>query len=702
MAVLGNLRKNSFVLISVIGMALFAFVIAGVFDGKGYSSQEPIGFVDDEEISIEEFRNQVDFLETSYNLSGMMAVNNVWDQTVRNSVLNKQFDLSGVSSGRDHIEFIIAQNPKFNSDPRFLNDAGIFEIEKFVDFIVELKTTSSQSYEQWQKQESVFESQSNEKIYFDLIKAGINYSFKDGEYEYLLQNDRVDIEYVQIPYSSVPDSIIKLKNSEVEKFIKSNESDFKVEASRNIEYVLFEEKPSLEDENDTKKILQEFLIEKTEYNNVSKLEETSPSLLTAKNLTEFINQYSEIKFDSIYLPKGSLPTNDANILFNLNKDQTYGPYLDGEYFKISRMLDRKTGGNVRASHILISYEGSQRASSQINRSKSEAKKEANRILKLVRKNPDSFSALAFEFSDGPSKSSGGDLGFFQENQMAKPFNDFVFSKREGSIGLVETDFGFHVINVVAKEDIVLLASVAIKNVPSDETSDKTFNMATKFEINLSKNNNLNTLAKENNYEIKIASGIKILDDNLPGLTNQRRLVQWLFTDEVKIDSYKRFDLSNGGYLIAQVKAIKQDGLSSVQDASFTAVPKVRNQKKAQLIIKQNKSFQSLDELASANNSEIKKALALNQKNATISGAGREPLLVGYAFGLKINEISDFIIGENGVYKIKVLKNNKSSNLENYSSYTNQLLVPSRSNVLSNVFQAAKESSEIIDNRSIYY
>ena len=702
MAVLGNLRKNSFVLISVIGMALFAFVIAGVFDGKGYSSQEPIGLVDDQEISIEEFRNQVDFLETSYNLSGMMAVNNVWDQTVRNSVLNKQFDLSGVSSGRDHIEFIIAQNPKFNSDPRFLNDAGIFETEKFVDFIVELKTNSSQSYEQWQKQESIFESQSNEKIYFDLIKAGINYSFKDGEYEYLLQNDRVDIEYVQIPYSSVPDSIIKLKNSEVEKFIKSNESDFKVEASRNIEYVLFEEKPSLEDENDTKKILQEFLIEKTEYNNVSKLEETSPSLLTAKNLTEFINQYSEIKFDSIYLPKGSLPTNDANILFNLNKDQTYGPYLDGEYFKISRMLDRKTGGNVRASHILISYEGSQRASSQINRSKSEAKKEANRILKLVRKNPDSFSALAFEFSDGPSKSSGGDLGFFQENQMAKPFNDFVFSKREGSIGLVETDFGFHVINVVAKEDIVLLASVAIKNIPSDETSDKTFNMATKFEINLSKNNNLNTLAKENNYEIKIASGIKILDDNLPGLTNQRRLVQWLFTDEVKIDSYKRFDLSNGGYLIAQVKAIKQDGLSSVQDASFTAVPKVRNQKKAQLIIKQNKSFQSLDELAFANNSEIKKALALNQKNATISGAGREPLLVGYAFGLKINEISDFIIGENGVYKIKVLKNNKSSNLENYSSYTNQLLVPSRSNVLSNVFQAAKESSEIIDNRSIYY
>ena len=397
-----------------------------------------------------------------------------------------------------------------------------------------------------------------------------------------------------------------------------------------------------------------------------------------------------------------MPTNDANILFNLNKNQTYGPYLDGEYFKISRMLDKKIGGNIRASHILISYQDSQNASPLINRSKSEAKKEANRILKLVRKNPDSFSALAFEFSDGPSKSSGGDLGFFQEGGMVKQFNDFVFSKKVGSLGVVETDFGFHVINVVAKEDIVLLASIAIKNVPSDNTSDNTFNLATKFEINLSKNQNLNALAKENNYEVKLASGIKILDDNLPGLTNQRRLVQWLFSNEAKVNSFKRFDLSQGGYLIAQVTVLKEEGLSSVQDASFTAVPKVRNKKKAELIIKQNKSIKSLEDLANNNNTEIKKALALNQKNATISGAGREPLVVGYAFGVELDQISDFIIGENGVYKLKVVKKNKAVNLENYSSYSNQLLLPSRSNVSNGVFQSAKESAVIIDNRSVYY
>ena len=702
MAILGSLRKNSVVLITVIGMALFAFVISGVFDGKGYVAQDPIGMVNDQDLSIEEFRNQVDFLERSYNLSGMNAVNSVWDQTVRNLILKNQFELSGVDSGKDHLYYIISQNPSFNSDPQFLNDAKIFEIEKFIDLIVELKTTNPDAYEQWKNQEAIFQSQSNEKIYFDLISSGINFSYKDGEFEYLLQNDRVDIEYVQIPYSSIPDSLVKLKNSDVEKYIKSNDSDFKIDASRSIEYVLFDEKPSNEDENETRKILQNFLVEKKEYNDVSKQEEAIPSLLTAKNLTEFINQNSEIKFDSIYVPKGSLPSNDANLLFNLNKGQTYGPYLDDEYFKISRMLDKKKGGNARASHILISFKGSQDASPEITRSKSDAKKEANRILKLVRKNPDSFSALAFEFSEGPSKSSGGDLGFFQEGAMVKPFNDFVFSKKEGTIGVVETDFGFHVINVVAKEDLVLLASIAIKNIPSEKTSDKTFNLATKFEINLSKNKNLNELAKENNYEIRPVSNIKILDENLPGLSNQRRLVQWLFSEEVELNSYKRFDLSKGGYLIAQVTGLKEEGLSSVEDASFTAVPKVRNKKKAELIIKQNKKNKSLEDLANNNNTEIKKALALNQKNATISGAGREPLLVGYAFGLKVDQISDFIIGENGVYKIKVTKKDKSSGLDAYSSYQNQLLLSSIPSVNSILYQTVKESAEIIDNRSTYY
>ena len=410
MAILGQIRSKSIFLIIVIGLALFAFVISGVFDGKGYQAQQPVGVINGEEVLIEDFRGQVDFLERNYNQQGMVAVNNVWN--------------------------ILKNNPTFNSDPQFLNEAGMFDIDKFKTLIIELKTTNPEAYEQWKSQEKIFESQSNEQIYLNLVNAGVNYTQADGKFEYTLQNDNVDIEYIQIPYSSVEDSLISYSQSDLKKYINNNEDEFKVNSSRDIEYVIFEEKPSFEDEKAVKNRLSKFLKESKEFNEVSKLEEITPSLTTAKNIKEFINEYSESSFDSIYLPKGSLPADHANLLFNLNIDQTYGPYLDGEYFKISRMLDKKIGGSVRASHILVAYKGSKNANPNVSRSKNEAKKEANNILRKIRKSPKSFTELAFEFSDGPSKSRGGDLGFVQDGNMVKPFNDFRTKRPKKNCSMV--------------------------------------------------------------------------------------------------------------------------------------------------------------------------------------------------------------------------------------------------------------------------
>ena len=708
MAILGQIRSKSIFLIIVIGLALFAFVISGVFDGKGYQAQQPVGVINGEEVLIEDFRGQVDFLERNYNQQGMIAVNNVWNQRLRSEILRQQFEISGIQSGKDHLQNILKNNSTFNSDPQFLNEAGMFDIDKFKTLIIELKTTNPEAYEQWKSQEKIFESQSNEQIYLNLVNAGVNYTQADGKFEYTLQNDNVDIEYIQIPYSSVEDSLISYSQSDLKKYISNNEDEFKVNSSRDIEYVIFEEKPSFEDEKAVKNRLSKFLKESKEFNQVSKLEEITPSLTTAKNIKEFINEYSESSFDSIYLPKGSLPADHANLLFNLNIDQTYGPYLDGEYFKISRMLDKKIGGSVRASHILVAYKGSQNANPNVSRSKNEAKKEANNILRKIRKSPKSFTELAFEFSDGPSKSRGGDLGFVQDGNMVKPFNDFIFSKRIGSTGVVETDFGFHVIKIVAKDDLVLLASITEKNVPSDATSDKVFNSATKLEMSLSKDEDLNTLSNKENYTVKTVNGIQILDNDFPGLKDQRRIVQWLFNESTNVSDFKRFDLPKGGYLIAQVTKIVDEGLSNVQDVSYKVLPMVLKSKKADFIISKNDNSLSLEEIAEINGTEVRKALALNQKNATITGSGLEPLVIGASFGTNINETSDFIIGENGIYKLKVIKrkdtNTNSDSIDSnfIISYKNQLLNLNRTSSFARVYESLKENAEVTDNRSVYY
>ena len=102
--------------------------------------------------------------------------------------------------------------------------------------------------------------------------------------------------------------------------------------------------------------------------------------------------------------------------------------------------------SVEASHFLVQYKGSMRAPESITRTKEEAKKRAEEGLAKARKGAD-FAKIVGEYSDEPGAASrGGALGEFQANQMVKPFSDAAFKLKVGQIsGLVETDFGFHVI-----------------------------------------------------------------------------------------------------------------------------------------------------------------------------------------------------------------------------------------------------------------
>ena len=702
MAVLGNLRKNSFVLIAVIGMALFAFVIAGVFDGSGFQSQEPIGKVNGEELSISDFRNQMDILKKSYNFNDLQALTTAWDESVRIELLNQEINELGIGSSSDHLEYFLSQSPSFNSDERFINDAGLFDVNKFSNFISELKEINPEAYFQWSNQENQFNNQIKANTYFNLISSGLNSTFFEGKKQYSTSNSNANISFVKIPYSSIPDSLVSVKNSEISKYIKDNPEDFEQESTRSIDYVIFDESPSKKDQNDLRLRLENLLNQREEYNQVSKLNEVVPGFLTTSDLELFLSENSDVPYDSIYRPKGFFSSDHAQMIFNLDNNQTYGPYTDGEFLKYSKMIDKKRNGNVRASHILVSYQGAQGASSEITRTKEDARKEASRILNLARNNPDSFSSYALEFSDGPSKSNGGDLGFFQEGMMVKPFNDYVFSNRVGRIGLVETDFGFHVIKVVAKEDVVLVGTIGLKNIPSDRTSDSIFNIASKFEIDLGKSFDINKTASDLDFEVKSLNSIGELDHDLPNMENQRRLVQWLFNEDSSIGDYKRFDLSQGGFVIVQINDKQDKGLMPARLATLTVTPILKNQKKAEIIISENKKYTTLEDLSASNNLEIINVSALNQITPVVSQAGFEPKLVGTAFGLEIGQTSNLIEGETGVYLVKLNSLNSVEEIDSYSAFENQLTSKLRTNLDFNIVQSLKKSADVVDNRSDYY
>ena len=114
---------------------------------------------------------------------------------------------------------------------------------------------------------------------------------------------------------------------------------------------------------------------------------------------------------------------------------------------------------VKASHILISFKGADRADAEVTRSKEEAKAEAQRIRDLIVNEGKDFAEMAQEHSNGPSKTKGGDLGKFKFEVMAKPFSEAAFALEVGAVSeVVETGFGFHVIKEPNKKLLDFLPS----------------------------------------------------------------------------------------------------------------------------------------------------------------------------------------------------------------------------------------------------
>jgi peptidyl-prolyl cis-trans isomerase D len=700
MAILGKIRERSIFLILVIGMALFAFVISGVFDGSGSISQDPLAKVGDEEISLEQFSPRVDFVERNYGMTTLQAVNFVWDQVVNETAFKQQLEDLGLNVGRDHVADFVSTDPSFMQDSRFQNAIGQFDLNAFSDFVSDLRANNPSGYAQWQQQESSIMDNLRQREYVNMARLGIHYTQFEGAQAHALENDKINIEYIKIPYTLIADSLFTVTDSEIKKYISQNEDTYQRDASRNIEYVVFEEKASVEDNLELEASLKVLLAPQTVFNEVTQREEVIPSFSETNDISGFVAEYSDVPYDGQYQTKAQLGTY-ANTLFELKEGAVFGPYKDGDYFKISRLMDFDKGGSVKARHILISYQGSQNAGNEISRTKDEARKEAYRVLRLVRRSGSDFSELARTYSDGPSKNRGGELGFFKRGAMVEAFNDFVFSKSVGSLGVVETEFGFHVIEVQDKEDVVLLASVAKKIVPSEATSNQVFRSATQFELSSGKDG-FSSASQAENYEIKTASNLKELDENIPGLGAERNIVRWAYSEVTSTGSIKRFNKQGGGYVVARLSESSDEGLASVEEVRSQISLILLKQKKIDYLQKQHSGIIDLNSLASTYNVSVNTSSAINAAAGTIAGAGTEPGVVGASFGLEIGETSSLIEGKQSAFLVKLNDLQKATPLVSYQGYNDTSLSFILPILTSKLQEVVQSNFELVDNRSEYY
>ena len=702
MAILQKIRKRSALLLIVIGLAMLAFVVQDLFT-KGISGlSRNAGSINGKDVSFEDFRLKVANVEKNsqqqgQNITNIQAANQVWDQETSVALLTDQFEKAGINVAEKQIIDNLSKNPQIGQNPSFLNELGKFDLKKFKEFF----NASPEMQANLVAFEKDADINAKYSIYNNLIRGGMYTTTAEGKFKYELEQSKVNFDYVAVLFSTVKDSDVKVTDDEILAYMKKHEKRFKSEGTREVEYVVVADKPSTQDMDEAKAKITALLSSSVVYNKETGVNDTVAGFKNTANTIEFVAQNSDKPLDTTFVTKQQLNPEHADKLYALAAGEIYGPYIDGKYYCLSKMLAKKPAAKAKASHILIAWEGATRANTKEKRTKEQAKVKAEGILAQAKANPQMFPMLAFTNSEDPSvQQNGGDLGFFEKNAMVKPFSDFAFSNPVGSIGLVETEFGYHIVNVTDKQDAIKIATVAQKIEPSEATTNQVYTTATQFELDAVNGKDFTSLAKKANLTIAQAIKAKPMDEAFGEAGNQRQIVKWAYEDKTKIGDVKRFEVTNVGHVIARLKKINEKGLMTVEEVKPMLEGIIKNDKKAAIISAKMKGS-SLDAIAKANATTVQNAPAASIDNAMLANVGMEQKVVGTAIGMAANKISAPIQGNSGIYVVKTKSVAKAPKIANYDEYVKKvkqmaMQVPGR------IIPALKIDADIEDNRALFY
>lgn len=677
MAVLSKIRQRSLLLIFVIGFCLLAFVVGDLINSGGFKqTSKYVGSINGEDISFEDFRGKVDAIEKSgQGVTSAQAAARVWDQEVSIALLTEQFEKLGIRVGENQIMDILKQSQDIGQNPQFQNAAGQFDPQKFKEFF----QANPEMATQLQERETQAALSAKYQIYSTMVKAGFVTTEAEGKLQYEMEADKVTFDYVAFAFSNIKDSEVPVSDDEIVAYMRKNEKKFKADETRELQYVVIEDKPSKEDEEEVKK-------------NISVLVDSLR--LTTKN-QEFVDANSDVKYDSTYVTKKDLPTQFAEQLYNLPTGEVFGPYIFNGYYAISKSLGKRAGASAKASHILVAYAGSKTPNPAITRTKEEAKAKAEDLLKQIQANPAVFESLvAGNSDDSGSAQNRGEYNNITPGQMVKPFNDFVFNNPIGKLGIAETEYGFHIIKVTDKQDAVRLATIAQRIEASETTSDEIFRKATKFEMEASEKD-FNAVAKSLGLTVPPSANVKALDENFGTFTNQRQVVRWAYDKKTSEGDVKRFNVPNGN-LIVKLKKVNEEGLMPISEARPSVEPILKNEKKTEKI-KAIMKGATLEEVAKASKVSVSSATDLTLQNPSLMGFGAEPKVVGVAFASAPNKVSGLIEGRSGIYMIKTKSVAKAPAMKSHEVYVNKLK-SQNAGAANRIIPALKEDADIEDNR----
>ncbi len=703
MSIIQSIRdKAAPVVIVVIAISLIGFILmdAGRSGfGDSVSPTDAIGVINGENVSYEQFMAKIKENEQLYEMNGRVVDENTrqqiysdtWRSTVENTLLEQEFEKLGITvTDKEFNDLLFGKNPPEFLKQQFTNPStGEFDVAAAKQAINELKKSKNNPNKEMVNQfylNPLMDGAKRTK-FFSMIQNSA-YVPKWMAEKTIQDNELIaNISFVSVPYSTVADSTVKVSDEQIMDYVKKHKGEFEQEErSRSISYVTFAFSPSASDTADVLKTLNDL---KEEFRTTD-----DPGAFVTRN-------GSSLPYFDGYNSKNriQIPAKDSIIAAGLGN--VYGPYLDVQSYVLSRVVDVKTlPDSVKAKHILVGTFDPR--TQQVKLDDASAKKKIDSIEALVKGGAD-FDALALSLSDDEgSRDKGGDLGYFASGAMVKEFNDFCFERKTGDMGVVKTQFGYHLIKVVDQKNFAPAYKIAYLSKPieaSQATINDAMNKANLFAGNSRDVKAFNDNVTKGNLNKMLAQDIKENDYSVAALGVNRALVRDIFKADVG-DVLEPVELGSQ-FVVVAVTGEEKKGLPSVAKARPLVENIVRNELKAKLLAEKMAGAKTLEELSQKVGQTIQKADSISFVSPLLPGAGYEMKPGGYAFNkASLNKISAPISGASGVYVVRVDEiANKPDPSVNVVDLMKNLTNQQRGTILYSSFEALRKGAVIEDKRS---
>ncbi|MFN5476586.1 MAG: peptidylprolyl isomerase [Sphingobacteriales bacterium] len=665
MSIIQQLRDKSAVLLTgLIALSLIGFLVQDAFIGRSSGlfagETSSVGSINGTKIDRMQFNDRVRQIEESNRQQGMASnevmtqniIESIWNGYIQEELINEQTSKLGLAfTPKEMSELLFSEDAPAEFKQLFTNpNTGAFDVQAAKNWFNNVKKSK--------KQEEV--KMVNDQLIEPLITRSLAEKYTSllsmGAYvpKWMIEKMNADnssvasLNYVVVPYTTISDSSIKVTDDEINKYISNHKEEFKQEKTRSIAFVSFDANPSAEDSAAV----------------FNKLAQMKEEFKNSPDARAFVTRNGTgIPYFDGFALKNRLAMDAKDTLVSMPVGSVVGPYLDGGAYVIAKKLEtRSVPDSVKVRHILVQVQDPR--SGAITRPDSVAKKTADSLFAAIQAGAN-FGALAAQFSDDQgSKANGGEYNFSTVDlNLAKGFYDFIFYKPTGSKGVIKTEFGYHVMEVLNQKNFDEGYKVAYlsKRIESSEMTDNNASTAaTQFAGNSRDLKSFDANVQKNNLNKRLADNIREMDYSVGDLAN-RQFVKWIYSSKVGTVS-EPFDFKNK-YVVAVVTGVYDEGVQSAKTARVMVEPILRNQKKAEQIKKKIGTANSLQAIANATGSSVGLVDTLRFGDAFIPNVGPEPKVIGASFN-KANQgkVSAPIAGNSGVFTVQVNSVGAVSNL----------------------------------------